>query len=186
MLLKYWQCRNLFSREPCPSIWFISMFTYPITNLWVSSNTPSLALKNDAGDSVLLKFPLGITCHPIDILQHSNIRSLQLITATIQNVEGSTNKELLSLARYAVLKLPTIVALTLKIPTDKISWRKSPQCWSWTLDFSLPIQKITRGLGIPSRWVYDNMNSIGVRWNAAINGTRTLTWTDEKYWQSIR
>ncbi|KAN0114745.1 hypothetical protein V8E51_004289 [Hyaloscypha variabilis] len=146
----------------------------------------NLALKNDAGDSVLLKFPLGITCHPIDILQHSNIRSLQLITATIQNVEGSTNKELLSLARYAVLKLPTIVALTLKIPTDKISWRKSPQCWSWTLDFSLPIQKITRGLGIPSRWVYDNMNSIGVRWNAAINGTRTLTWTDEKYWQSIR
>ncbi|PMD34159.1 hypothetical protein L207DRAFT_638711 [Hyaloscypha variabilis F] len=146
----------------------------------------NLVVKNDAGDSVLLKFPLGITCPPIDILQHSNIRSLQLTTATILDVEGSTNKEILSLARYAILKLSTIVDLTLKIPTDKISWRKSPQCWSWRLDFSLPIQKITRGLGIPSRWVYDNMDSIGVHWNAAINGTRTLTWTDEKYWQSIK
>jgi len=135
---------------------------------------------------IVRKTRLGTTCPPIDFLQQSNLRSPQLTSATVLDPGGSSNKEIYALARYAVLKLPTLANLTLRSPAHFEHWQKLPGSWSWTLVATLPIQKVNHGLGIPCIRVHDMMRSVDVRWDAYTHGLRNLTWADGKYWQSIK
>ncbi|KAE9379395.1 hypothetical protein N431DRAFT_460662 [Stipitochalara longipes BDJ] len=139
-------------------------------------------IQNVAGDSEV--WGLGLPC--IDILQHSNLRSLQLTTAAILDKDGSANNEIEFFVRHAVLKFSTFIELTLYIPIDAANWEKLRHRWSWKLDFSLPVEKINRRLGIPYQLSTNRGFSVRFCWDAGINGSGTLTWTDEEYWKSIK
>jgi hypothetical protein len=126
----------------------------------------------------------GISFLIIDVLQHSKLRSLHLAT-TILDGDDSMTGDIQFLARYAVVKISTLVHLTVDIPIDAAKWEKIER--RWKLDFRSPIKEINNALGVSHKWVESSgRHAIGVRWEAGINGVGTLTWTDEDYWKSIK
>jgi len=160
--------------------------SHMLSNHEVHSNESSYWFQVASRVDVIRRTHLGTTCPPIDFLQQSNLRSLQLTVATIRDPGGFLNKDIYSLARHAVLKLPTLVNLTLRIPADGEHWQKSPRSWSWQLVSTVPIQMLNRGLGIPCKSIYVILQFIDLHWDAATDGSKTLTWTDGEYWQSIK
>jgi hypothetical protein len=122
-------------------------------------------------------------CDPvITALQHSDLRSLYL-TTTLKEADASTPKCLGLLVQQAIVKLLSLITLTLDVPIDAATWEKEGQ--TWTVRLTNPIREIDHATGAMHKFIKSKGRySIGVRWDTGTNGT--LTWTDEEYWRSIK
>jgi hypothetical protein len=112
-------------------------------------------------------------------LMGSSLRSLYLSTSITSGYGHDALPPAIGfLVKSVIIELPILDMLSVDIPIDGAEWKQVERCWR--MDLANLIKEINNALGVDLEDIRSKAkHCIGIRWDAGINKTGTLTWTDE-------